>query len=366
MSLRKGKPKLLLDSSIDCALLAVEIYNKPRTPFRVECYITHMIMAWTRLFHAHFQREKGEVYFYKDKDGKHYKKVDGDRKAWELTQCIKEYRNLNDAVRYNLEFFIKLRNKIEHRMIDRDTIGVQIFGECQSMLYNYENELVRLFGENYALNEHLTFSLQFSRVRIREQKVANKKSLTREYKELFNFISEFRKGLSDSVFESQEYSIKLIQMPKISNTNRNDLAIQFVNWSNLSDQDKEVLSRLTTVSKDKTVKQEVINPGKLKPGHVIEKVNEKIDCKINMRDFQQILSIFNIRHYKEFHGTIDKYLTNTKYCHYDEVHDDYVYTDGLVEFLVRNISLKKITKLFWNDNHRDKKKVEICSFEEIA
>lgn len=32
--LRKGKTKSLLESSIDCALLAVEIYNKPRAPFQ--------------------------------------------------------------------------------------------------------------------------------------------------------------------------------------------------------------------------------------------------------------------------------------------------------------------------------------------
>jgi len=30
MVLRKGKTKLLLASGIDCALLAVEIYNRPR------------------------------------------------------------------------------------------------------------------------------------------------------------------------------------------------------------------------------------------------------------------------------------------------------------------------------------------------
>lgn len=54
MQLRKGKTKTLLESSIDCALLSVDIYNKPRTPFRVESFITHMIMSWTRLLQAYF------------------------------------------------------------------------------------------------------------------------------------------------------------------------------------------------------------------------------------------------------------------------------------------------------------------------
>ena len=35
MSLRKGKTKTILESSIEVSLLAVEIYNKPRISFRV-------------------------------------------------------------------------------------------------------------------------------------------------------------------------------------------------------------------------------------------------------------------------------------------------------------------------------------------
>ena len=65
MTLRKGKTKSTLESSIQSALLAVEIYNKPRTPFRVEGYITQMIMAWTRLFHAYYNHTIGAKYYQK-------------------------------------------------------------------------------------------------------------------------------------------------------------------------------------------------------------------------------------------------------------------------------------------------------------
>lgn len=114
MQLRKGKSKTLLESSIDAALLAVELYNKPRAPFRVECFITNMIMAWTRLFLAHFNMTIGDKFYYKEKNGR-YKVIDGDKKAWELKTCITKYGSLTDAEKTNLEFFIKLRNKIEHR-----------------------------------------------------------------------------------------------------------------------------------------------------------------------------------------------------------------------------------------------------------
>ncbi len=115
MQLRKGKTKTILESAIDAALLAVEIYNKPRTSFRSEGYIAMMIIAWTRLFHAYFNANIRDKYYYKEKKSNRYEKVDGERKAWDLATCIVKYGNLSEPVKKNLEFFIKLRNKIEHR-----------------------------------------------------------------------------------------------------------------------------------------------------------------------------------------------------------------------------------------------------------
>jgi len=208
MTLRKGKTKSLLESSIDCALLSVEIYNKPRAPFRVESFITHMIMAWTRLLQAYFNQTIGETYFYKEKNGR-YKIIDGERKAWELKTCILKYGKLNEAVKVNLDFFIRLRNKIEHRTIDKEEIGIMIFGECQSLLYNYENELINIFGIEYAINESLAYSLQFSRLRTAKQTQASKQLLSSEYREVVEFIRKYRDNVKDDVFASQEFSIKI-------------------------------------------------------------------------------------------------------------------------------------------------------------
>ena len=113
MKLRKGKTKSILESSIDSALLAVEIYNKPRTTFRTEAYIALMIIAWTRLFHAFFYHEIGDKFYYKTKSWRYkllYDKKDGERKAWDLKTCYKEYNKLSPPIKANLEFCIDLRN----------------------------------------------------------------------------------------------------------------------------------------------------------------------------------------------------------------------------------------------------------------
>jgi hypothetical protein len=219
VKLRKGKTKSILDASIDSALLAVEIYNKPRTTFRSEGFITMMIMAWTRLFHAHFNSTIGDRYYYKGKNGR-YETVDGEKKAWELATCIKKYAELEDGVESNLNFFIKLRNKIEHRHIEKREVDTLIFGECQSLLFNYESLLIKFFGNNYSINEALVYSLQFSQIRTDQQEKANRSALSKDLAEIVSFVEKYRNTLDDDTYNSQEYSIKLIQIPKISNTGR--------------------------------------------------------------------------------------------------------------------------------------------------
>jgi len=362
MILRKGRTKSLLESSIDCALLAVEIYNKPRAPFRVESFITLMIMAWTRLLQAHFNQTIGETYFYKEKNGR-YKILEGERKAWELRTCMQKYGQLTEPVKTNLDFFIKLRNKIEHRTIDKEEVGIMIFGECQSLLYNFENELIKIFGAEYALNESLAYSLQFSRLRTTKQTQAHKKLLSAEYKEINEFIQKFRDNIKDEVFSSQEFSIKLIQVPKIGNTGRNDLAVEFVNWNSISEEDRKKYDKLTTIVKDRVIKAEVINPARLKPGKVIQEVNKKSPTKINHSDHKNILAIFSIRPYKEFDDEQGPFETNTKYCHYDEAHNDYLFQQCWTDFLVSNITSGKLTKDFWKETYDGRKRIDIKKYE---
>lgn len=357
MNLRKGRTKTLLQNSIESALLAVETYNSPRANFRVESFITLMVIAWTRLFHAHFYNSIGDRYYYKEANGR-YKVVDGERKSWELKTCIKEYSTLPEPVKSNLDFFIKLRNKIEHHYIEKNEIGAIIFGECQSLLYNYEKLLVELFGEEYAINESLAFSLQFSTVRTKEQLLANKKALSSEIIHLKNFVEEFRSSLDSSVFDSQEFSIKLLQIPKVANTNRNDLAIEFVNWKDLSDEEKSNFDRLLAIVKDKAIKQEAINPGKLPVKEVKRIVCAKFDW-FNDYDNKALSLVFSVKPGK---GE-DPFDTNPKYCHFDEPHKDYIYQDAWPNFIIRLMESGKLPRDEFRRIFREPGRLEIKDFE---
>ena len=337
MRLRKGKTKNILEGSINAALLAVEVYNKPRTTFRSQAYIVLMIIAWTRLFHAYFNKTIGNRYYYKEKNGR-YEIICGERKAWELKTCIKKYRNLSEPVKANLEFFIGLRNKIEHRNVTEKEVDILIFGECQSLLYNYENLLIEIFGEEYALDENLAFSLQFSSMRTDEQKQANKKVLSAEAREIKSYIDNYRTALVDDVYNAQEYSIKVIQIPKVSNTNRHDLAIEFVREDEL---DPDTLESITAIIKDKRVVVEAKNVDGVLPGQVVTKVRERIDVDFVMHDHTCLRTIFSIRPRGK---DPEPNKTNVNYCVYDQTHKDYIYQDSWVDFIVKLFEMHRLTK----------------------
>ena len=329
-NLRKGKTKTTLESSIDSALLAVEIYNKPRTAFRSEGFIALMVIAWSRLFHAYFNSTIGDRYYYKNK-GK-YQIIDGDRKSWELATCIKKYGKLKAPVEKNLQFFISLRNKIEHRHIDKREVDTLIFGECQAFLYNYETLLINMFGTQYALNEALVYSLQFSHLRTLKQKEANKSALSKDLSEIVGYIERYRSLLDEEVYNSQEYSIKLIQIPKISNTNRADAAIEFVKLDELNLEDRAAYEQVAVIIKDKRITVSAANVKRLKPGEVVQKVNIQLHSKILTLNLHvTIYKLFSIR---PSFGSEDPFETNAEFCLYDETHKDYVYQDAWVEFLV--------------------------------
>lgn len=346
ITLRQGKTKTILENSINSALTAVETYNRPKTKFRIENYIILMVIAWTKLFHAYFQATIGERYFYKEKNGR-YKIVDGEKKAWELKECIKSFQKkseeykLTEGAIANLNFFIGIRNKIEHRYWDSSTLDIMLFGECQSLLYNFENTAIALFGEEYSINTCLAYALQFSHLRANEQLVAQRELLSKDMQDIKKYIDKYKTDLSQEIYDSQEYSIKLLQIPKISNTNRSDLAVEFVHWNSLSEEDQRNYQKITAIIKDKIIKQPVSNANMLKPGKVISAIKEKTGVEISTTNHTDLWKTFGVR---PANGSDAKFDTLSKYCVYDEPHNDYLYTGAWVDLISKLILSHEFTK----------------------
>jgi hypothetical protein len=154
-------------------------------------------------------------------------------------------------------------------------------------------------------------------------------------------VEKFRNGLEDCVYDSMEYSVKLIQVPNISNTNRADAAIEFVKWDSLSADNKAAYEKISVFIKDKKVTVQGVNVKRFKPSEVVSKVNANInDVSITSNLHVTLYKIFDVR---PPNGADDPFDTKSVYCLYDETHGDYVYEQAWVDFLIHFMQRKAFT-----------------------
>jgi Protein of unknown function (DUF3644). len=313
----------------DSAILAVDIYNRPIASFRSQGYIVMMIIAWTALFHAIYELNEID-YFYKSKDGSD-EMIDGDKKAWELDRClVKCEETISDASKKNLRLFIMLRNKIEHRYVP--AFDFDIFGECQAMLLNFESLIVEKFGVYYALNNSLSFPLQTSSVRHGAQIETTKKIQSQHYGELKQYIEAYRGALDDDVYSNSQYSFRVFLIPQLGNhQSSSDCAIEFIHYNPNEPSEFEALKRDIALIKEKRVP--VANQGKYKPRMVCDSLSERLGSKVNLSLHTSAWKIFNVRKQGNQAEGCD-----TKYCQFDEAHQDYVYTQEWIDFLFDKLS----------------------------
>lgn len=319
-----------LEKSIESVYLAVDIYNRPQTKFRTDGYIVMMIIAWTSLLHSIFE-ENGVDYFYRDAND-NYIIIDGDKKTWELSECIKNTDLIEQPVKDNLRFMIGLRNKIEHRFIPE--LDIDVCGECQAMLLNYEELLVEKYGIGYSLQANIAIPLQLVRFGDENKKDAVQKFYSNNFDDIKQYICDFRNALSDDIYNDMRYSFKVFLVPKLKNNkNNNDLSMEFLNINDIDSNDYNNMLKSITLIKEKTIEIPVINKDKYKPSQVCDIVSKRIDKEFKIHHHTNAWKYYNIRKPgKQSEGC------KTEYCQFDELHGDYSYTKEWVEFLVENLS----------------------------
>jgi hypothetical protein len=335
----RGLPKTVkqcLEKSVDSALLAIETYNKPAIKFKSGGYIVLMAISWTSLLHAIFFKQKKKP-FHKHSNGRFVKR-DGDFYYWELKQCLKEYfgDDTNNPIRKNLEFFIPLRNMVEHKSIPE--IDSDIFAECQALLLNYDKIMEKEFGVGYCLRESLSFALQLypSSKSLNNAIVENPNS-----RSIVNFIKSYRSSISADVLNTGEYSFKAFLIQVANHQSDSSLPIQFVAYDKLDEAQKINVKRVAALVKNKFVQVPVSNKDKIKPSEVVSRVqillgnpkitrNGKEKDKFNMDTHTRCWKRFEVR---PLNGAEYPSRTESKYCIYDEANENYLYTDAWVDYL---------------------------------
>lgn len=335
----KGLPRAVKDAlqkARDSALLAVEVYNKPAVAFKSGGYITLMVIAWTSLFHAIFYR-KGVKPYYRKPNGR-YERVEGDYRHWELGECLKHYYGdgTGNPVCKNLEFFIPLRNKIEHRSLPE--IDSTIFGECQAMLLNFDTLLEKEFGTRYCLRQSLSFALQMYPSASNLAEAVKRNRVARAAAE---FIEQYRSSISTEVQQSGQYSFKAFLIQVANHPSKDALPIQFVNFEKLSEEEKKSIERFVALVKYKHIP--VANVDTLRPGDVVPRVQQALgNPKVTRagKEADRLNIAWHTRCWQHFKvrppsKSPNPEKTDTKYCIYDKRHNDYGYTEEWVKFLIQ-------------------------------
>lgn len=317
---------------------AVAAYNNPMATFKSGTYVVLMHIAWTTLLLAVFYRKGVKPYYrketpkgkprYRKPDSAPFQRIDGRPRVWELRECIRQYwADKDDAVSQNLRFFVGLRNFIEHT--EQPGLDLGIFGECQALLFNLEEFMQREFGNRYALRDSLAISLQFSRMRDPRAQEALRRLLRPVPREITNYIQRFRSSLSTEILGDMAFSYKVFLVPMLGNHRSEDaLAVQFVPYdpSNPAEYD-----RLVGLIKQKFIP--VLHAGMLTPTKVAEQVAKAIKPLPFGVSHHHVRAwrYWSVRPKRE---APEPSATHPKYCVYDNVHKDYLYTEEWVQFLI--------------------------------
>jgi hypothetical protein len=316
------------------ALLAVEFYNTTGERRSLEAFVVHMHLAWLYLLHAEFLRDTVDYRYWETRSDKRrcLVRVDGEPKTWELARCARErWIKDNDPVRRNLEFFIGLRNRIEHR--HQDAIGVAVAGHAQAMILNYENELVAAFGADEGLADRLRFPVFISSI-TPDGVDAIKRMRAKLPAKAMRYINDFHEGLDAGTADDSRFEFRIHLVPQVGPKTDADMAVNFVQLKDLEPAIHEALERLgkTGLVAKQTKREPVQNMGKYKPHVVVEKVAAEVPG-FNMADHIAAWKRHGVRPES---GANDPAATVAKYAVWDEPHGDYLYTDAWVRKLIRD------------------------------
>jgi hypothetical protein len=154
--------------------------------------------------------------------------------------------------------------------------------------------------------------------------------------DVYNFIKTFRSSLSNDVASGCEFSYKIFLVPNIkTNFTRDALAVEFIPYDPCKHDEYD--SIVSALIKEKTIS--VSNLDKFKPGQVVKQVTEAIPgLKFNVNLHSRAWQIFGIRPLRK---TGNPERCNAKYCVYDKVHDDWVFTKQWVDFLILKLKDEK-------------------------
>lgn len=253
-------------------LCAVQVFNNPNIVFKSESFIVLSNIAWTYLLHAYYREKDIDYRYFEQKaERKKYDRTKkGAYKYWELERCLSDdLCPIESSVSANLKFLIGLRHEIEHQMTSK--IDDYLSARFQACCLNFNHYIKKLFDDQYGIDKHLSFSLQFSS--ISEDHANQLRQFTDLPPNISAYINAFDEGVSDDVFNNPKYSYRVLYVPKT--VNRKGQADKVIEFIPANSPEAQGLNKEYIVIKDR-------EKPKLLPGQVIAQMKANGYKKFNM------------------------------------------------------------------------------------
>nr|WP_197538412.1 DUF3644 domain-containing protein [Nocardia cyriacigeorgica] len=305
-------------------------------------FIVHIHLAWQNLLHADRMRKKAEI-FYRElgKQRKFKRNPDGSKKTWDLTQCLKHEFQENDPIRANIEFFIGLRNHIEHRF--QDSILTVTAAEAHACIINFESEVIRRFGESETLGNELKFPVfiqSLSPSHYDEQRILRRQLPS----SVSTFITEYERSLAEAIRSDERYAYRLLLLPMKGPKTDADMALNFVRQDDLSREDLQAL-----VGREGSViiaekYRNAASGDEMLPGAAAAAVESRIPYKFGLNEFTTVRKEWQIGPVK--FGSKEQLPKSDGYCLYSPTFNRFTYLPKLVERMVSELdTAEKYKKL---------------------
>jgi hypothetical protein len=163
---RPSKSRLLLNKSVQAALSAIELYNKPNFSYREESFCILMVNAWELLLKSRLINTQGENAIYiidndkKKKDGNPYKNPrfkenrSGNKFTIDVLGAAKQL-NLPESLRAQMEVAVEMRDNAIHFYNESKLFERKLLEVGTATLKSYVDLLIEWF--DYPLSKHEIF-----------------------------------------------------------------------------------------------------------------------------------------------------------------------------------------------------------------
>jgi hypothetical protein len=318
-----------LQASKDEVRLAVDLYNRVGQERQLEAFVVHMSLGWLKLIQARYQKDGKQRALYQLRKGRRQRTRDGDWLMKSLSDLLGESYPKADPIRLNVEFFLGLRHKIEHRY-DHD-VAALVAGKTQAFVLNYERELEKHFGGQECLGNELRLPIFVSSI-TDDAVEAIKQVRTRVPRPVLDYVQDADAAVDPALAADNAYDFRLYLIPHTGPPSEADAAMTFVRLEDLDDEQRAQVDAAMTIIREKQVP--VSNLGSLLPNQVVERVKDQTSIRFNMSDHTRCWQRFEVRPPA---NSPDPQNTKPQFCRWDQAFERWVYTEAWVDYLVRKL-----------------------------